>query len=363
LQHASANSWCYETFLTKNFICNVTRLAPGGGFPGLLRTQPGGRLTESTARTYFQQLIIALEYAHIRVRSSITVIFLSSFLALCPPLPPTKLQCFSSTILNIFIILQGVFIGNLRLENLLLDSFPSLDPAHQLPFLKLCPFGLSARSSEASLPKTKLIAARDTSACDPFAEDIKAAGIILYQLLTGIHPYTQSSNQCFPAPNPIGLSEEVQNLISRMVLSNPDHRPSIQDIYTHSWFQQDLPPCVKQVNELWSSVAAVLVDESNLHETPALLNESLKRAETPGDPNGDPFISVEFPCGMWLRREIAFQEQKKEEIKNHHAPAGLMNTLAAEPISTASSSYFNGVSGFVQDTGYDGMGFSDDNMQ
>lgn len=59
---------CLETILTKKFICIVTELAPASDFPSLLRTQPGGRLTESTARSYFQQLVIALEYAHIRVR-------------------------------------------------------------------------------------------------------------------------------------------------------------------------------------------------------------------------------------------------------------------------------------------------------
>lgn len=84
---------CYETFLTENFFCFVTELALGGDFSSVLRTQPGGRLTESVARSYFQQLIIALEYAHTRVRSLITVNVLI-YLALRPPPPSPNLRYF-----------------------------------------------------------------------------------------------------------------------------------------------------------------------------------------------------------------------------------------------------------------------------
>jgi len=203
-----------------------------------------------------------------------------------------------------------------------------------------------------------MIVARDASACDPFTEDIKAAGVILYQLLTGVHPCAQGNMQSFPPPD-LCLSEEVQNLLSHMVLSKPEGRPTLQDIFTYSWFQQDLPPCAKQVNEVWLSVAAVL-DEYPMPETPALLNGLLKRAEAIGNRKGDPFISVKFPCGMWPRREFAFQEQIK---RNNHNAAGVVDTAVAdaETASTATSSYFNNVPGSVDDTGYDSMGISDDN--
>ncbi|KAH7625038.1 putative Serine/threonine-protein kinase SRK2C [Nannochloris sp. 'desiccata'] len=309
---------CYETFLTENFFCFVTELALGGDFSSVLRTQPGGRLTESVARSYFQQLIIALEYAHTR----------------------------------------GVSIGNLRLANLFFDSVPSSDPSIRSPFLKLHAFGYS----KAKFSLSPTIVDSDTSACNPFDEDIRAAGVILYQLLTGVHPCTQGGRRC-SFPSTLGLSEEVQDLINRMLHSKPENSSRLQDTVTNSsWFQQDLPPGAMQLNQTWLNVAPVL-DEYPVSETPALLNELMKRAETVGNPK-DPFIYLELPYRTWLRRELALQEQvnNNNNNNNNNNDPGVNNTAAAKTTSTASSSHFNCVSSSVCDTEYDGMGISDDNM-
>jgi hypothetical protein len=63
---------CYEVFLTENYLCIVTEFAPGGRLPLGTHGSTHRRLAESAARTFFQQMIIAIEYGKHRVSSSIT---------------------------------------------------------------------------------------------------------------------------------------------------------------------------------------------------------------------------------------------------------------------------------------------------
>lgn len=44
----------------------------------------------------------------------------------------------------------------------------------------------------------------------------------------------------FPADLPV--SEEVKNLLSRMLVADPAYRATLQEIEQHPWFRQDIPP-------------------------------------------------------------------------------------------------------------------------
>ena len=70
---------CYETFLTPKFFCIVTEFAEGGDLDSFLKSQPGERLTEASARSVFQQTIIALEYIQKRVCFIFNTLFLLLF--------------------------------------------------------------------------------------------------------------------------------------------------------------------------------------------------------------------------------------------------------------------------------------------
>lgn len=192
----------YEVMATKTKIYFVIEYVKGGE---LFKKVQRGRLKEDVARTYFQQLISAVDFCHTR----------------------------------------QVYHRDLKPENLLLDGSRNL---------KISDFGLSA------LPNCKRKDGLLHTICgtpayvapevisqkgyDGAKADIWACGVILYVLLAGYLPF-QDKNMMDMYKKickaelkwPSWFSSDVRKLLRRILHPNPNRRISIEEIRTHPWFR------------------------------------------------------------------------------------------------------------------------------
>lgn len=162
-----------------------------------------GRQTESQGRIYFHQLLEGLEYVHT----------------------------------------QNLCHRDLKLENLLLDGKGQL---------KVSDFGLSAlRSSHheakefavAGSPNyiaPEILSGRGYSG---FVADIWSAGVCLYGLIAGYLPFDEDHNLELLFTKiahgvmtyPLFFSNELVDLLQRMMTVDPQKRITIKEIWTHPW--------------------------------------------------------------------------------------------------------------------------------
>jgi serine/threonine-protein kinase SRK2 len=188
-------------------------------------------LPESQARWLFQQIIFGLDFAH----------------------------------------RLGVSNRDIKLENILLCGKKKL-------LAKLSDFGFSKDESH-SAPKTRLgtmlyiapeVISENGLSYDAKKVDIWSAGVVLYCLLIGKHPFKVSSTEGpkggkltsreiihlmiqkitsgdFIVPDDI--SPHCGTLIKGMLREDPQERYSIADIFANPWFQEDLKPGLLAYNE------------------------------------------------------------------------------------------------------------------
>ncbi|CAN6481725.1 unnamed protein product [Victoria cruziana] len=197
----------YEVMASKTKIYFVMEYLKGGE---LFNKVARGRLKEDQARSYFQQLIAAVDFCHSR----------------------------------------GVYHRDLKPENLLVDDDGNL---------KVSDFGLSAltdgQSSDGLLHTTcgtpayvapEIINKR---AYDGSKADIWSAGVVLFVLLAGYLPfhdlnlmemYRKISKGDFKCP--YWFSPEARKLLIRVLDPNPSTRITIAAIMVHSWFEQGYKP-------------------------------------------------------------------------------------------------------------------------
>lgn len=136
----------------------------------------------------------------------------------------------------------GVAHRDLKPENILIDKFP---------YIKISDFGLCGYINESSLMKTFC---GSPSYCSPEClcriqydgrkSDIWSMGIILYEMVTGDHPWnvtntTQMLRQILKAEFkiPSFVSLECQNLIYNLIRTDPNERFTISEILDHPWMQ------------------------------------------------------------------------------------------------------------------------------
>ncbi|GJD12776.1 SNF1-related protein kinase catalytic subunit alpha KIN10 [Galdieria sulphuraria] len=194
----------YEVIDTPTDIFVVTEYISGGELFDFIVER--GRLSEDEARKFFQQIISGVEYCHRHM----------------------------------------VVHRDLKPENLLLDSNMHV---------KIADFGLSNILKDGQFLKTSCgspnYAAPEVISGKLYAGpevDIWSCGVIVYALLCGSLPFDDEN-----IPNlfkkirggiyilPSYLSEHSRDIISRMLITDPLRRITIEEIRRHPWFITKLP--------------------------------------------------------------------------------------------------------------------------
>eukprot|EP01026_Neomeris_dumetosa_P047604 TRINITY_DN4094_c0_g1_i1.p2 TRINITY_DN4094_c0_g1~~TRINITY_DN4094_c0_g1_i1.p2 ORF type:complete len:405 (-),score=26.91 TRINITY_DN4094_c0_g1_i1:144-1229(-) len=217
-----------EVFMGRKFLFLVMEFAEGGNLRNYIVSQRKlkGPLSESDARRFFQQLIVAVKFCH------------------------------KFNIAN----------RDIKLDNILLARDPTGDingwwkSSESLEWhLKLCDFGYSKdilQSTDKSNIGTKAFCPPEVLYLEPnqvingMKRDVWSCGIVLYILLTGYLPFNSEHYICpedfFKAVKAAkfargNIADEPFSLLQVMLQPDPELRWPLDDIVCHSWFMQDLP--------------------------------------------------------------------------------------------------------------------------
>jgi serine/threonine protein kinase len=137
---------------------------------------------------------------------------------------------------------NGVVHRDLKPENILIDDRDRI---------KIIDFGLSNFQEEGALVSTRVGSAVYSSPeChfpfpyDGTKSDIWSCGVILYTMLVGQIPWTSNNEQQLVDQIcqanyflPSTLSEDVRDLISRILQVNADERITLREILSHPWLR------------------------------------------------------------------------------------------------------------------------------
>jgi len=194
----------YEVIYTPGDIYMVMEYVPGGELFDFIVSN--GRLAEPRARMLFQQLVSGVEYCHGHM----------------------------------------VVHRDLKPENLLLDADQQL---------RIADFGLSNVMKDGDFFKTSCgspnYAAPEVISGKLYAGpevDVWSCGVILYALLCGSLPFDDENipnlfkkikGGIFTLPG--HMSDDIKDLISRMLVVDPLQRITIPEIRRHRWFVDNLP--------------------------------------------------------------------------------------------------------------------------
>ncbi|MCJ1270523.1 Protein kinase [Lobaria immixta] len=198
----------YTVITTPTDIIMVLEYAGGELFDYLVKH---GKMAETKARRFFQQIVCAVEYCH----------------------------------------RHKIVHRDLKPENLLLDGDLNV---------KIADFGLSNIMTDGNFLKTSCgspnYAAPEVISGKLYAGpevDVWSCGVILYVLLVGRLPFDDEfiptlfkkiSSGNYTTPH--YLSAGAKNIIHKMLKVNPVQRITIQEIRQDSWFNQDLEEYLKQ---------------------------------------------------------------------------------------------------------------------
>ena len=193
-----------EVMQTSNYYILVVELVPGGDLLELVQRKQ--RLTEAEARKYFHELMLGLACCH----------------------------------------QNGIAHRDIKLENLLLD---------QNGVLKIADFGLSnfqpAGSTECLMETvcgTPNYVAPEVILGKPyngFIADIWSCGVVLFALLSGRLPFDEESQPVLFRKIERGdfnmshkIPETAQDLIRKILVTDPAARYTVEDILGHPWFTE-----------------------------------------------------------------------------------------------------------------------------
>ena len=193
-----------ELFETEEHYCLVMENVVGGNL--LYAINKMGRIPENLAKIIFKQLVLTLEYIHSK----------------------------------------NIVHRDIKTDNILLD----LDNT-----IKICDFGISK-----IIPKGQLI----DDSCgtpafiapeilldglyDPYMTDIWSSGVVLYAMVTGFFPFKginehQLNENIIKGnfPQPINVSEDLNDLLLKILNTNPKQRITLKEILLHPWLSDNIP--------------------------------------------------------------------------------------------------------------------------
>jgi non-specific serine/threonine protein kinase len=193
----------FELFETEDHYCLVMENVVGGNLLNAINKM--NKIPENLAKIIFKQLIKTLQYIHS----------------------------------------NGIVHRDIKPDNILLD----LDNT-----IKICDFGVSKIIAEGQLIRdscgTPAFVAPEillNYSYDPFPTDIWSSGVVLYAMTTGFFPFrgvneTQLHDSILTGifPKPKDISNELNDLLSKILNINPKKRITLEDILLHPWFKNDM---------------------------------------------------------------------------------------------------------------------------
>uniref|UniRef100_A0A061R595 Sulfur stress regulator n=1 Tax=Tetraselmis sp. GSL018 TaxID=582737 RepID=A0A061R595_9CHLO len=264
-----------EVFLTSKYIGIAMEFAAGGDLFDFVVSRGG--LKEDEARWFFQQLICAVDYMHHK----------------------------------------GVVNRDIKLENSLLTN-------HVKPLLKICDFGYSKSDQNDSVPKSKvgtyLYVAPEVIAdrnYDGKRADIWSCGVMLYAMLAGQYPFERPEDKGagvndhqklqnvmkrilevdYQIPRHLRVSTECQDLLSRILVREPERRITLVGIQRHPFYTRDLPTNFFQVNEQLK--AAPLPEDMQSHDSIDEIIREAKNSPTPFDADAEDLYVDDSEAGYF----------------------------------------------------------------
>ena len=193
----------FEHFETEKYFCIVMENISGGNLLNAINKM--SKFSEPMARNIFKQLILTIKYLH-----------------------------------NMSIVHRDIKPDNILLE---LDNT-----------IKLCDFGVSTQVKKGQLltdscgtPAFIAPEILKDKPYDPYMTDIWSSGVVLYIIISGFFPF-RGSNETelrkniisgkFPKLNDI--SDNLKDLLDKMLEINPDKRIYLDEILKHPWLNEDL---------------------------------------------------------------------------------------------------------------------------
>ena len=232
-----------ELFVTEDHLVLVLEYADKGDLFSYLRRR--GRLREDSARWFFQQIVLAIDFCH----------------------------------------RMGVVNRDIKLENVLLSSVSSGSSSSsgkgsRQKIAKLSDFGFSKDETRHSAPNTRLgtlmyiapevMTNKPKESYDAKKTDVWSAGVVLYVMLAGQYPFLAGSNGSADDGGEIGvkkmrellsrtvkndfekvqgISNECHDLLCRMLEPDPAKRISISEVMKSTWYCAGMSAGVSGFNE------------------------------------------------------------------------------------------------------------------
>ena len=209
----------FELLKTNKKILLLMEYMDGGDLFDAIKNEKNSRMPEKKAKIYFQQIINAVQYLHIK----------------------------------------NIIHRDLKPENILIDK------KHNC--IKITDFGLSAliKRKDEILPDiagtTDYLAPEIIKQIGYLGQsaDVWSCGVILYNLVTGNKPFGGrgskmihniiSANVRYPS----NLSKNLINLLNKMLDPDPTTRATIEQIIEHEWFKGGYDIIEKNVNDFFIS--------------------------------------------------------------------------------------------------------------
>ena len=198
---------------------------------------------------------------------------------------------------------QSIIHRDIKLDNILIDEHFHC---------KLCDFGVSRYmkhneiiNEQCGTPAYLAPEIVQETGYKNFGADIWSLGVLLYSIVTGHMPFKANTKDSlnkmilrgeFKFPEDVQLSEELVDLIQKMLIVNPDKRITIEEIFKHKWITK----IDKNLTVLKNIKSFEKVQFSYLEEQDYQINE----------------FALNFVCGLGFDKESLIDSVIKKQL-NH----------------------------------------------